>query len=62
MSSVVRPGSGFMSARVEALAIMTLCTGLMNNLGGITSVLVALQLLPLCSSCPLAAQDVIDLG
>lgn len=42
----------FVSTSVEALATMTLCTGLMNNLDGITSALVALQLLPLCSSSP----------
>lgn len=33
-------------------SLMTLCTGLMNNLDGITPALVALQLLPLCSCSP----------
>lgn len=42
----------FVSTSVGALTMMTLCTGLMNNLDGITSALVALQLLPLCSSSP----------
>lgn len=52
MAPVMRQGSDFVSTNVGALALMTLCTGLMNNLQGITSVLVALQLLPLCSSSP----------
>lgn len=41
---------------------MTLCTGLMNNLDGITPAPVALQLLPLCSLPPDITQDIIDLG
>lgn len=41
---------------------MTLCRELMNNLDGITSALVALQLLPLCLLLSLMLYGIIDLG